>query len=1612
MHPRVAWPMRRLSTILVLAMLLAVPLAALGPAQGSTVYYPSPWIQVGQELLRPGDDLSVLVHRAAGDHGEVRLVRLDPEEWVTDRSGLGSLEAKKSFSVDRDADRYTPRDVVFGNVRAGLYRVEGFVDGDRVGTQWLQVTGIAVLGRVAAGDAALWVVDLDSGRGVPGTLWFGANSTASVGADGLWTGAAPSGRVAVSTAEGPAALQTHSGRHSQQEPLAVYTDRPLYRPGQTVHAKLVAWDDGAAAEGSVDVTVSVWRHGKEETVLRDSLELGRYGTAALDVELPASAAVGRYEIEARLDGRSHHGSFQVEEYRLPEFRVDLAADRDRVAVGDPLEVLVKATRFYGEPIDEGEVRFEVVGGHGGCQPMGGFGDAPCLVHHAGTRSYTPPPSGGAASGSGRTELAPDGTARIRLVPDDAGAYDLRVRVTGVQGETIEERVPFTVHTAALQVTFGLEGRTAEPGSTVQVPVRVTDLAGRPVDAEVAVEAVQRTWSSSGSEESPLEDWTVRAVDGRGSITVAMPEQGRLELRAEVADEEGRTATASVSLYGYGSSGRADGLEVEPAEAAVAPGGPVQLRVGSDQVHPVLVTLEADGLHGARVVDLAQVGTVSFSSAGLPGREAHAVVTQLRLRDGVPTWAQESTTVRLDPAPRELQVDVRPDQDLYEDGDEARILVRVTDASGRPVQAEVSLAMVDEALLALQDRDDGLLGRLLPTPWKGTAVESLSGPRGGGAGYFLSATSFDMATTATSAPTTTDTATAAARAEMADAASAPPVQVREYFPETALWLPQAETDANGTLRVRAGLPDTLTTWHLVAVAVTRDAQVGEGGAELVTRKDLVADLFAPRFLVNGDEAVVQATVSNHMGRQRDVQVLLEADGVEMDGAAARTLSLAPGRTGLVSYPVHATAPGEAELTFYAWAPDEDRGDALRIRFPVHAHGVLSTESWGGKGAAEVRVRIPDAIDGNATLTVGLSGTAGDAVVEALPSLVQYPYGCVEQTLSRFLPAIAVARAADGYGLDRDEVAPDLDEVVEAGLDKLYGYQHRSGAWGWWTDDPDNPYTTAYVVYGLAVARDAGFDVDAEVLGRGVDALADMANEGSATVLGAYQRYALSVADPASVPDLPRGSGPAVAAMGLLTADALGRTEDAARFAAELEGSVAASGTLAHWDEVGAGWTDHGISSDTMLTALAARALLAHDPDHELVAPSVEWLLRDRDGLAWRTTKDTAETILTLAALMEASPASEGPIEATVSVAGQERLVRVGDKTPEPLRFTLPSGEHALRVEPDGAPLYWTAQAAYFETSEPIPARGDYTFERVVRDRDGDEVSELRVGEEATVTVTVQGPAKSRYVMVEDMLPAGVEVIPQEGCDWCRAWSHHEVRDDRVGFFASYMGAEQTFTYQIRAVWAGTYHVLPPRAEEMYDPDVRGHGAESVFRVLEHPTLQVGRVEVSEGRVQVNLHPSGDVPAEVDVDVIVDNGKRTLREELRAVLNGTRVRHLDLALPNGTGEDDTVRVVVRGGGAVAEAVVDPSVAETDTVPAFDEADESRWAHGDAVEVASGVASSSLRADFAAVFREVAKEPFGSDPTTVTERGGERGIPAMSWLVAALALVGLVALRRRRA
>ncbi len=664
--------------------------------------------------------------------------------------------------------------------------------------------------------------------------------------------------------------------------------------------------------------------------------------------------------------------------------------------------------------------------------------------------------------------------------------------------------------------------------------------------------------------------------------------------------------------------------------------------------------------------------------------------------------------------------------------------------------------------------------------------------------------------------------------MLPASSIPLARLRTDFRETAAWLPQLRTDANGAINASFTLPDTLTRYRLTAVAINKQADVGSGRAIIQAKMPLSVQLVLPRYAVESDSLTAFGMLHNTTERDLQVDYAWKAAGIttrtkELSGKIA----IPAGQSRRVELPLIAGEAGTAEIVLRATG--EKEADAEKRTLPILPLGREREVALEGSFQGKTTVTLPEGFLPREIKVVMAHGEVARAL-EGLGYLVEYPYGCVEQTMSRFLPAVVVREASRRAPIHlAPDVAAKLPLVLSQGLARLYRFQHADGGWGWWEHDQSNDGMSAYVVFGLAVCKRSGTPVDTGALERGCDFLRQRLREGKLSrevAVRSWQALAL-----AGVADLKEA---ATAAAPMTEANA--SNEERARMAL----ACRALGLREQADRLTRALHNWAPSDAESLACLFHNSLITGAPLSECQA-AADALIKSRVGARWPSTQATAAAILALAEytayMTAAEPARLIAVRSNgrdiAAVKDPESLAKLVHRLDVPVKSLGVSRSLELVAEAN-SPILYTVVARGIQKLDKVEAIGKEV--RITRQRetlDGRSLTEpLKVGEVCAVRLTLELEQPRSFMIVEDRRPMNCEFADEQVVrKFQGTWASNEFRDDRLCLFFTHLAAgKHEFIYYLRAETPGVAHILPGCAYPMYSEAIRGEMGSDRLEVM--------------------------------------------------------------------------------------------------------------------------------------------------------------------------------------
>lgn len=952
----------------------------------------------------------------------------------------------------------------------------------------------------------------------------------------------------------------------------------------------------------------------------------------------------------------------------------------------------------------------------------------------------------------------------------------------------------------------------------------------------------------------------------------------------------------------------------------------------------LVSIEGTTIYDRRNVEIkGPITTIDIPLREIYVPNAHLSVAWL---DRQHAMQHRDIELKVSPKEKILDIKVSTDKKDYRPGDDAEVNVLVKDSHGKPIKdAELSLALTDESIFAIRAESGETMlnmiyapiqnyvgtgwnfdGYSIPKPspivlWTdGSLLDYLNGMVCASQEQLCRERSIcDTRAMAGGAPTPTPAALPAPclPAPMLQGATngtigpmgggegfvpppPPKLRIRTDFRDTAAWFGDVKTDANGIAKVKIKLPDNLTTWRAVAIANTSWLGVGQASIKTTASRDLMARLSLPRFYTEGDEAFITGIVHNYTKQAQKINLSLEQSGnFKSDQTWRQALTVPPDDVAEFRWPIRVTKYGEAKLLMKAIGQTD--ADGLEMKLPIRdfsytdffaKNGVLDQ----GQNTQPCHIKVPDDSDlGSAKYKLFLSASRIGPVLGNFDTLIDYPYGCTEQTMSRLIPSVVAMRLHKDLGLPLSEQnTVKFNEIYHRSMLKLLEHQNDDGGWGWWQGDTSNPFLTAYVLEGAYMLRQAGFTLDKNMLDNGVHFLKQCSalSAPPATITDVTDRarvmYVLSlygqkptVANNFMATPMFKATPEALAYMTLAFHNA--KNEVAAKQTYQRLCDLATeSAQYMEWDHTAAMNKKLGIThpydydyryTGIETTALALRATLRMEPSNGRRIDQIrDWVLIQRDQNGWNDTKTTSCVFI---ALLE-DELSKGKVRTDFKSAAKLADQVVAAVTfneanaygPEK-SFSIPvkSREQTMNLDKQGSGrLYYSTVLTcrrpidpgkhIIPKSLPIDMRVTREFCKLVAVanhikavpiKDGDSIT---AGDTILMRVKINSPVTLPYVKVEAYLPSGAEITstdPSHGeatstddnsFNWW--WTHQDILDDRIVFFTTEMpNGPCTFTSLLRMEMPGKFNINPVSVEGMYTRKVRAYSDATQLQVNQTP-----------------------------------------------------------------------------------------------------------------------------------------------------------------------------------
>jgi hypothetical protein len=1241
---------------------------------------------------------------------------------------------------------------------------------------------------------------------------------------------------------------------------SVFTDRGVYRLGEEIHFKAILRQNtptGVRLFPAGTPIVLTIRDSQNRKVDERTVKLTAWSSADWTMTLPQDGALGYYSLRAVLESdrpkpatpeqrrrdvepseeqdeyvhyeKSVHGSFLVAAYKRPDFRVDVSLKGDTVIAGDPLNGVVTARYLFG----------------------------PAMIGRPVTWSFSKTPAYGAPRAitekfqenrwvfvgyDDGEESRPPGEIRraeaklgnggdLPLKLDtfrEAGVpyvYTLEGDVEDVSRQHIANRGSITVHPAPWYVgvrrpAYFIDQKNGLKTEIVAAGIDGSAVAGVPVQVkltQIQWQMVRRaegngfyTWDTE-RKEVPAGRWDVTTGTEPAPLTISFASGGYFVLEARGTAPDGRFAVTRTSFYVLGSGYTAwqrfdhNRIELVPERKTYRPGETARIMIQSPwERATALVTTEREGIRSYRSFLLTStqesisipikeddIPNVFVSVVLIKGRSnaapsaaaVEAFAAGARAKEdpsdpGKPAFRIGYVELKVEDRTKRLTVAVSANQEEYRPAKSASVALTVTDYQNRGTASEITLWAVDYGVLSLtsyqtpdvlgsvyvrkslqvfnSDNRQRIVSRRVLTP-KGDTD-------GGGGG--------------------------------ADSGAG---TLRKDFRVLAFWLGSVTTDTTGHARVDVTLPESLTTYRIMAVAADRNSRFGSGDSEVRINKPLTLKPTFPRFMAVGDRAHFGAVITSQLASAGTATVTMKSlDPAVLDIAegASQSLPIAPGGSIEARFDAAAKSIGRARVQMAVKVGDET--DAFEDVIPVEVLASPETVAAYGEATDAKRIAIEGltipagVVAGFGGLHVELSSTAMVGLGEGARYLVEYPYGCAEQKGSRALALLLAADLGDAFKL------PGVDPskmrlAVQQTLKELERFQCANGGFAYWPGAcyTVSPYLTAYLLHVFQVAADLKYTVDPGMRDRAYHYLEEElarkppTNEGWWPSYTAWQTFAVKVlveggrTQDSNINRLYgyRDRMPVFALAYLHDAlmtkkETSGpRIDDLRR---RMSNAILPEAGSAHVEELADPYLLWFWNSNVRSTSIVLNTLVRANAPATSITPMVRWMMAARKGGRWGNTQENAHAMESLVNYYRKYEGTVPNFTAVVKL-GSDDLAReqfqsrttesksLDVSMPQVLAKGPSSSSLPLTFTREGAgTLFYTTRLRYaadalYQQGLDSGFRIERRYEPYVETGSKPASTTYKAGDLVRITLTFRLTKERRFVAVTDPIPAGFEAV---------------------------------------------------------------------------------------------------------------------------------------------------------------------------------------------------------------------------------------------------------------
>lgn len=1195
----------------------------------------------------------------------------------------------------------------------------------------------------------------------------------------------------------------------------IYTDKPLYRPEQTVHVKgilRIGYDGNYEMFNNSTVKIT-GRNSKGDSILDKDVSINDFGTFDFDFVLPKESPLGTYRICL---GKSYMNcsSFDILEYVPAAFEVKSMPSKQEYISKETVEVDVNANYYFGAPVESAELDYVFSSQNYYFDKYDGnewfsFGWWDDYYYERGGYYYG---DRFILRGSGRTDE--NGKFKISQKVDLQEMFKnsqnqgskimvLDTTVKNSLGQSVSSQQSFIVHAGQYYIGVRTDPYFVGKNQEFNLKIKTIDKDGKNLSAGNLTADIYRVdWIFSKRQEAggvfnyKWEKKTdlVKSIklstdqSGSWSQKIKLDKEGEYEIQVSGTDRLGNLIKSKQNVYVYGS-GQASFRPINDTTLTLKSGN-TNLKAGEqgeliiESPYPkskALISIERGKIFDYEIVDFN--GNIQGYKFTAKEEYAPNVFVSVLLQSSDPAVKFGMKEFKINSDKSKINIEVKSDKKFYSPGDQVKLDIFASDSSGKPLKTEASIAVVDLSVLALKGNEK-----------KNPLVFFYNG--------------FPLTVS-----TSSNIKNGIVKVEITDrnskggsgGGSEDEGKARGEFKETAFWQAKAVTGNDGRTQVTFKLPDNLTTWQAEVLGVTKDTKLGVGYLDFMSKKELMVIPLKPRFIIPGDTFYIGGEVFNQSSKDKNLKVLFKSETLELlSPNAEKNITIKKGQSQSVFFEVKAPQQvSKGTHVFTLSANGGEINDAVTQTVPIKpnlTYEVTATANYTqGEGSREV-IYLPSNVSTEAgELSMRTSATLAVFLSDALNYLIAYPYGCSEQISSR-LKAIAIIKAglkipnlADKFKLEKIQYGDKeytVDEIVEIGLADLYKNQNYDGGFSFWGQSRSDYYATLTVVDALLSLKKADYAVSTTSLNKGSDYLYRYYNENRskmsendvislASVLVKSEGYSgnnnltqavLTIANNSYYLQ-DKLSAKSLAELGVLLNRISSSYFTLIKVNNALDNKINIDSRGAFLEPKKGNYYYNYFESVVGNTALYLDSLAVGKRDTAITDKVIRWLLnsRQKDG-AWGSTQNTlsvvqaftdylnwkkeTSAVYTLETKLNAKTIDTYSVNASTILNQNRKTLPISD-------FKINDYNYLELSKKGSGSVYYDMGLKYYLSGIVQPRDEGFTITRefyAIDDKDGlAPLSKAKAGDIIREHLTIVAPVQRKYVQIEDYIPAGMEIV---------------------------------------------------------------------------------------------------------------------------------------------------------------------------------------------------------------------------------------------------------------